>query len=320
MMMRLFDLIKQYDIITLFRHQAADCDALGSQFGLKQWIQETYPEKQVYALGESLGSHGKDFPAIDVVDDDIIKQSLAVILDTANAIRIDDARWQTAAYKIKIDHHIFVEQYADWEWIVDTKGATCEILADLFQKRGEKLSKQCAEYLYSGLISDTVQFSIAATTPDMLRTAAYLVEQGVDVAKVNAMNFAKDIRDFQLENHIRSHFQLQGEHVAYCILSKADYEAFHLTFNEAKEKVYALGGVNEFYTWALFVENGADEHGNPLYNGSLRSRNLFINDIATRFGGGGHRRACGVKHLSRNDIDAILQAMEAKCKEQAASS
>lgn len=312
-MEQLFALIAKYDTITLFRHQAADCDALGAQFALKQWISERYPEKKVYALGTSLGSHGKDFPAIDTVSDEIIKRSLAIILDTANAQRIDDARWQSAAYKVKIDHHIFVEQYADWEYIEDGKGATCEILAAMFQARGETLSKPCAEYLYSGIITDTVQFSIAATTPQMLRTAAYLLEQGVDVAKVNARNFAKSFQEFQLENYIRSHYRLEKGRVAYCILSKQAYEQFHLSFNEAKEKVYTLGGIREFQAWALFVENGSDASGNPLYNGSLRSRDILINDIAVHFGGGGHRRACGVKQLSMDDIKQIITMMDAKC-------
>ena len=316
MMERIFALIAQYDTITLFRHQAADCDALGAQFGLKQWIQEHYPDKQVYALGTSLGSHGKDFPPIDAVSDEIITCSLAIILDTANAQRIDDERWRKAAYKIKIDHHIFVEQYADLEYIEDGKGATCEILAAMFQQKKEVLSKRCAEYLYSGIITDTVQFSIAATTPQMLQTAAYLLEQGVDVAKVNERNFAKNFQDFQLENYIRSHYQLENGQVAYCILSKQAYEQFHLSFNEAKEKVYALGGVSEFRTWALFVENGRDASGNPLYNGSLRSRDIFINDIATNFGGGGHRRACGVKQLSMENIEQIIHMMAEKCKKE----
>ena len=75
------------------------------------------------------------------------------------------------------------------------------------------------------------------------------------------------------------------------------------------------GNVNEFYTWALFVENGENEAGETLYNGSLRSRTIIINDIATRFSGGGHRRACGVKQLTKTDIQTILTLLAAKCRE-----
>ncbi|MFR4217857.1 MAG: hypothetical protein ACLT16_09295 [[Clostridium] innocuum] len=49
-------------------------------------------------------------------------------------------------------------------------------------------------------------------------------------------------------------------------------ERFQLTFNEAKEKVFVLGGVDEFEAWALFTEKERDENGRRIYNGSLRSK------------------------------------------------
>lgn len=308
-MQRLFELIKAYDCITLFRHISADGDALGAQFALKQWISEQYPQKRVYALGHSLGSAAVHYPTVDTVDDETIRRSLAVILDTANASRIDDERWQYAAYKIKIDHHIFVEQYADIEYIEDRKGATCEILANAFQQQGCTLSKQCAEYLYSGLISDTLRFSINATTAQMLHTAAYLVAQGVDVAKINDQNFSKSLKEFYYETYIREHVQIYQEALAYCMITTKEYEQFHLTYNEAKEKVYALSGVNEFQAWVLFIESTSSSEKQRLYNASLRSRNVIINDIAMRFNGGGHRYACGVKNLTDQQVQTLLEAL-----------
>ena len=143
----LFSFIEKYDIITLYRHVSADSDAMGAQFALKTWIQDTYPNKQVYALGNSIGSCRKYFPSVDTVDDETVSRSLAVILDTANTSRIDDERWRIAQYRIKVDHHIFVEAYAESEILCDACGATCEILARMFEKRQERLSKRCAEYL-----------------------------------------------------------------------------------------------------------------------------------------------------------------------------
>ena len=35
---RLLELIREYENVTIFRHINPDCDALGSQFGLKSWI------------------------------------------------------------------------------------------------------------------------------------------------------------------------------------------------------------------------------------------------------------------------------------------
>lgn len=179
----LFELVEQYDIITIYRHVSPDADALGSQFGLKQWIQETYPQKQVYALGKDAGSKQSLFPHMDSVSDETIAASLAIILDTANGARVDDERWSMAARTLKIDHHIVVESFADVEVVEDLFGATCEMLAFMFEQKQLQLSPVCAQYLYGGIIADTLRFSIATIKPRTLRTAAYLLEMGVDVKK-----------------------------------------------------------------------------------------------------------------------------------------
>ena len=161
----LFELVEQYDIITIYRHVSPDADALGSQFGLKQWIQETYPQKQVYALGKDAGSKQSLFPHMDSVSDETIAASLAIILDTANGARVDDERWSMAARTLKIDHHIVVESFADVEVVEDLFGATCEMLAFMFEQKQLQLSPVCAQYLYGGIIADTLRFSIATIKP-----------------------------------------------------------------------------------------------------------------------------------------------------------
>lgn len=305
----LFSLVEKYDIITIYRHISADSDAMGSQFGLKTWIEDTYPTKKVYALGHSVGSCSRHFPPIDEVDDEIVAQSLAIILDTANSSRIDDERWKSAKYRLKIDHHIYVETYADTEIISDYSGATCEILAEMFQQQQIKLTKQCAEYLYSGIIADTLQFSIQATTPKMLRTAAYLLESGVEVATINRKNFSKTLVEFKYENYLRSHVVILDNRVAYCKVTREEYEGCGLTLNQAKEKVYVLGNVDEFEAWALFIETTKTDEGIRLYNGSLRSKDKQITDLAMKYRGGGHRYACGVKNLTEQEIQAILEEL-----------
>ena len=54
----LLDEIKYSDVITIFRHVRPDCDAVGSQFGLKSWLNDNFPEKKVYALGNEYCQQG----------------------------------------------------------------------------------------------------------------------------------------------------------------------------------------------------------------------------------------------------------------------
>ena len=68
--MQLLSLVKDFDIITIFRHQIADHDALGSQFAMKEYLKTVFPEKEVYALGKSVGPAAKLFPDIDEIEDE----------------------------------------------------------------------------------------------------------------------------------------------------------------------------------------------------------------------------------------------------------
>ncbi len=79
--------IEAYDTIVIFRHILADADALGSQFGLKTWIEDNYPDKHVYAVGDSVGASAEHYPSMDRVQDTVIQQALAVVLDTSTAAR-----------------------------------------------------------------------------------------------------------------------------------------------------------------------------------------------------------------------------------------
>lgn len=311
---RLQECIENYDIITIFRHVSPDSDALGSQFGMKLWIEEHYPAKKVYALGFDQPIHN-EFPRMDQVQDDVISASLAIVVDTANGARVDDQRYQDAAFSLKIDHHILVDSFCDEEIVHEQAGATCEILASMFQVIESKLSSQCAQYLYGGIIADTLKFSIRSTTQQTLFAAAYLLSFGVDIPKVNEMNFSSTLQQFKYENFIRSNCQVMQGCLAYMIIDQDAYESYDLTFAQAKEKVFVMNGVMDFEIWALFTEKQKDEQGRAIYTGSLRSRNKAIDDIAQQYHGGGHHLACGVKQLLREDIERLLRALLERAKQ-----
>ena len=49
---KILSLIEKYDRIIIHRHKNPDGDALGSQLGLLHTIKDTYPNKEVYAVGD----------------------------------------------------------------------------------------------------------------------------------------------------------------------------------------------------------------------------------------------------------------------------
>ncbi|MCH3961078.1 MAG: bifunctional oligoribonuclease/PAP phosphatase NrnA [Solobacterium sp.] len=298
--------IEQFDTITVFRHEHPDCDALGSQWGLCTWLKDNFPNKKIYALGSETTDQTA-FPKSDEIRDDVIKSSLAIVLDTGNAERIDDKRSPLARKVIKIDHHPNIEPFGD-VILVDTKAAAvCEILGEYFQSRKDcHLSLRAAEYLYEGLLTDTLCYATSNTTPHTLAIGSYIASQGINIAEINRRLFDQDQKAFRTASYIRSHIQTVHGRVAYCILSCEDLKQLDISGSSARNFINEMGHVKEFAAWCMFTQH--DDQGD-LYDGSLRSKTICLNDLAGQYHGGGHPNASGVKDLDEKMINTLLTSI-----------
>lgn len=299
---QLFSYIQAYDSICIFHHERTDYDALGSSFALKLYIEEHF-SKKVYIVGNDAAAILNKFPLIEPVSDDIIKHSLAIILDTANALRIDDNRIALSPFRIKIDHHINVDKYADFEIVDDKAAATCEILAKIFANQNKQISKECAHFLYLGLLSDTINFTTRNTTSETLYYASYVAKHIDNISAISRIIFEKSINEFKYENFLKSTIKFD-DNVAYVIID-CEYLNFNVTKEQAKEMVYVMANLEGIDIWALFMKmrNG--------YGVSLRSKEIPINELAKRYNGGGHRNACGIKDLPQVDIPKLIKELKA---------
>lgn len=301
---RLLQQIENAKIITIFRHTNPDCDALGSQFGLKNWIQDNYPDKQVYALGYDAPNQGV-WPKSDEAGDEVIAQSFAIVVDTANTERIDDQRFASASSIFKIDHHPDRSFYGDDQIVDESAAATCQILADfLAYCKESKVSVTTAERLYAGMLTDTLNFTTSNTTAASLRAAGYLCQFGVDIPSLSRTLFDRSLNGFRFSAWIRSNVTVQDGHLGYAVIPRSIMEEYDMSASKARSFVDEYGHVREFEAWCLFTEKQG-ENGS-LYDGSLRSKTIRINDIAEKYHGGGHVNASGVKNLTRTQVDEIL--------------
>lgn len=296
--------IKEYDTITLFRHEHPDGDAAGSQFSLKTWILDNFPNKKVYALGEELCTEG-EFPHSDNVDDTTVQNSLAIILDSSNEERIDDQRYKNALYRIKIDHHPNLDHFTDIELVIEQAAATCEIIGYFYKEFPEyKVSLEAANYLYKGLLTDTICFKTSNTTSKTLEIASYIASFGIDIPALNREMFEVSYDDFKFVSYLRSKVQIQDGSLAYVILDKKDYSSYHLKPHEVRTHIQEIVNVKDFKIICIFTE----QEDNPgIYDGSLRSKTITINELARKYHGGGHKQASGVKGLTKEEVSQLLE-------------
>ncbi|MBR2066657.1 MAG: bifunctional oligoribonuclease/PAP phosphatase NrnA [Solobacterium sp.] len=304
--------IEEYDTITIFRHQHPDCDAMGSQNGLANWIKDNYPEKHVFRCGLEQCNQGI-WPELEVVSDEIIQSSLAIVCDCADVPRIDDERIQLAKYIIKIDHHPNRDPYGDLLYVVEEAAATCEILTLMFAEMKDKIiSDQTAEYLYKGLLTDTLCYRTTNTTENTLKAGAILATHHINIPEINRELFDLDYSTFKFTSFLRQKVQYNGHGFAYIIFNMDDLKDWNLTPTEAKNHIDEMGHVKEFEVWAIFSE---DEENPGKYNGSLRSKHVVVNQLANKYHGGGHANASGVNKLTSDELKAILYDLEKLAKD-----
>ena len=120
--------IKKYDDIVIARHIGADPDALGSQFALKELIQENFNNKHVYAVG-AIASKFRFMGNLEQIDNLDLNKALLIVVDTPDIKRIDGIDDINAfANVIKIDHHPFVDRFGEIEYIEDNASSSSQLV------------------------------------------------------------------------------------------------------------------------------------------------------------------------------------------------
>ena len=217
---QIYKQIKKYNKIVIARHIGADPDALGSTLGLKEAIINTFPNKEVYVVGVPAARH-KYIGELDKFTEDMYEDSLLIVLDTPNLKRVDGVDVSRFEYKIKIDHHPFIEKYADLELIDETSSSASQLIIELIKNTKLKLNKSCAEKLYIGLVGDTNRFLYYYTTAKTFELVAYLIrETNIDFTKLYENIYLKSLHDLRFQSYVINNITLTENGLGYLVLNQ----------------------------------------------------------------------------------------------------
>jgi len=283
--------IKKYDTIIIHRHSRPDGDAIGTQLGLKYALQNTYPNKKIYAVGD-LNPRIEFMGSMDTISDDTYNGALAIICDTACDYMISDDRYKLADELFVIDHHTNPSNVVDDDhFIVDsTRAAAAELVAEILLNNKFKLNKEAAKALYTGIVTDSGRFQYNETSSRTLRIAADLLDYGFDPQAIYNKLYVETLDRRKLTATFTTRFKLTEQNVAYMFNTKADLDEYGISFNDcSRGMVGCMAGIENILIWANFTEDPST--GKVVCE--FRSRGFSIVDIAKKYGGGGHDQACG---------------------------
>lgn len=299
-MEKINNLIKKYPTIIIHRHIHPDYDALGSQIGLKKAIKEMYKEKDVYVVGEM--NNNEMLGKMDIIDDSLYEEALVIILDVSTSKLVSDVRYKLAKEIVIIDHHDNECDILGYLYVDKNAPATAEIVAEFVYKY-LKINEKGATALLSGIISDTGRFLYSQTNANTFLLASKLLDSNADIQSIYNTLYIETIEERKMKRFFSGKYILE-EGIAYMKNDVDIYEYFDVSARTISRKmVNVMSGIKDVLVWANFTY----DKENKVILCALRSRNIPLVDVARKYGGGGHKFACGTSVSSWETVDCIIK-------------
>ncbi len=302
--MEVFEQIKGYinkaNTIVLVAHVFADGDAVGSVGAMYHMLKEI--GKEVYMVLPNLPNTYDFLPGIDerIENVDVEQYDLLICLDTSNVERLNIASKDMIKAKniVVIDHHMNNTIEADAKYVDTEAPANCEIIYDVIKYMNHNISKNIAEYIYMGIMTDTGSFNYQRTTSKTHKIAGEMIDAGADYVRTckilnHTYSEAKMKLLSKLINNMESYFE--GK-VRFGTIDNDTLEEFDAKEQDAENMVNYLRGIEGTIVAVYFraLQDGE-------YKVSIRaSEPIDASELSAEFGGGGHKRAAG---FSTKDIN-----------------
>ncbi|MCR5741193.1 MAG: bifunctional oligoribonuclease/PAP phosphatase NrnA [Gammaproteobacteria bacterium] len=308
---QIWNKIKKHDSIIITTHIRADGDCVGSGIGLRELIKATYPEKNVKCVHENL-SYLKFLGKGDEVSDEEFKNSLVISVDCANVSRSSDERVTTGLELIKIDHHPNKEPFGtEINFVQDEMCACAEMIFDLYLvNKKAKISKLGVNALFTGIVTDSGRFRYSGVTGDTMKKIGIMYDLGADVQNIYIELDKVSLEELRFKGYVLESLERTENGVLYIIIDEEARNKYNVSYDEASNMVNALSGVDGSPIWVLF--NNVD--GTEV-RCRLRSQGIAINDVAEKYGGGGHANASGIVTKDPANVPLILKDLDLKLKE-----
>lgn len=307
---KIYRTIKKYNTIVIARHIGPDPDALASSLALKDIILNKFPKKNVYAVGASANKF-KYLGQLDKLPEDVSK-ALLIVTDIPDSKRIDGASYKDFAYRIKIDHHPYVETFCEIEWIDDKASSASQMVMELAFNTPFKITKEIAEKLYTGLVTDTNRFLYSYTTEKTFSLVAKLLKENkIDTDKVYNNIYMRPLKELRFQGYISQNLKLTPNGVAHLLITEDKMHEYNIDVATAGNMINNFNYIDEILVWVLF---SVDTLNNNI-RVSIRSRGPIINTVAQGFGGGGHAYASGIKVKTYEETLEIVEELDKVCLE-----
>ena len=329
-MMNILSFIQPAQHVALLTHQSPDGDAMGSSLAMYHYIKSLGKEARVI-VPNAFPDFLAWMPGADtVLLYDNQKEQADIYLDAADLVictdfnapnrigTLGDKMLTLTCPKVMIDHHLHPSDFADFIVSVPEASSTCELVYDIlstfvqrsrsFERMRDKnsqLSTPIAQCLYTGLMTDTGNFSYNSNRPQIYPMIASLIEAGVDKDAIyNAVFNQYSVDRMKLVGYcLYQKMRVFPEHHAALIyLNRKELYRFNFQKGDA-EGIVNMPLQSKDIHYSVFMREDKATPDEMEKNGGIKTKiklsfrsqgdrpvNIFASEV---FNGGGHANAAG---------------------------
>lgn len=313
-------LINQSKNIAILPHVSADGDAIGSSMAMYHMLNSLNKEAVIY-IEEPIQNRYINFTKntdFKIYSDEtsLLQYDLCIVLDCGDKARLGrrKAIFDKALNTLSIDHHQSNNNFANLNYVNTVWCATCEAVFYLVKEMGLPITKEIAQALYIGILTDTGGFKHSNTTSDTHKIAAELIKTGINVTSISQQIYDSiTLGKLKLIGVLANNTEFFADNkIALCYIKLEHLESCGATEEDVDGLCDYLRNIDGVEAGVLIkdVKNGE-------LKVNLRSREFVdVNDVAIELGGGGHKRAAGLtSKLSYDELRSkLISKLEAKIR------
>jgi phosphoesterase RecJ-like protein len=337
---KLNDLVGSAKTILILQPEKPDTDSLTSSLALENILGDQGKEIVLYCK-DPIPKYISYFSGADrIVDEFPNNFDFTILVDTGGpqmltrTLESYGPKLQKKPFVI-VDHHANRSSmpFETIDIIEPSATSTCELVVDIARNLDWKISAEAASLIVPGILADTRNLSIQATTPKTVRTVADMMEAGADLFAIHSAYREADAlipELLELKGRLLSRMELFADgKIALIVVTPEELKQFADIHDPADLIVYEM-------QWAKGVEIAVvmRNYGTKI-KVSTRANMPVAAQACGEFGGGGHDRAAGcqindtpiaeakanfVKVLTQKikDYEALQHADETKRQAQTA--
>ena len=302
-------------------HEKPDGDCVGSCLGLANYLRDLLPDARVDVFLERPPRElVENIPGAETIRSDFVTDvpsyDVFIILDSAKGrTKGAEAMFDAAKRKINVDHHISNPGCGEINFVDPEASSACELVYDLIRAAGgeeaaDPVTREIAQALYVGMVTDTGVFRFSNTSKHTMEAAGDLLTYGFDHARiVREVFFEKTyVQQRMIARAVMGSSLHFGGRVVVSRINREDMLEEGATRDDLEGAAAQL-----ILTRGCVCSAFLQEQEENVYRVSLRSTGeADVSRIACSFGGGGHMRAagCTLRCTGEEAEKSILEAIE----------